>query len=115
PTDVGAIRMLAEIGARLRRYEDAEALLARALELAPSFTAARHNYASILYRHNKPQETIEQLDVLLKADPGNTGFQSLKAAALGQLGEYDQASGIFEKLVRAAGSQHPKIWMSYGH
>ena len=53
PTDVAAIRMLAEAGSRLGRYEDAENLLARCLELAPSFAAARHNYASILYRENK--------------------------------------------------------------
>ena len=54
PTDVSAMRMLAEVGARLRRYEDAETLLARALELAPGFAAARHNYASVLYRQSKP-------------------------------------------------------------
>ena len=45
PTDVAALRMLAEVAARLRRYADAQALLERCLELAPSFDAARHNYA----------------------------------------------------------------------
>jgi predicted Zn-dependent protease len=45
PTNVAAIRMLAETGARLGRLEDAENLLARCLELSPGFTAARHNYA----------------------------------------------------------------------
>ncbi|MGB8694157.1 MAG: tetratricopeptide repeat protein, partial [Steroidobacteraceae bacterium] len=35
PTDVAAIRMLAEVGARLGRYADAETLLSRCLELAP--------------------------------------------------------------------------------
>jgi tetratricopeptide (TPR) repeat protein len=115
PTDVGAMRMLAEIGARLRRYEDAEALLSRALELAPGFSAARTNYAAILYRHNKPQEALEQLDVLLKDDPKSIGTRALKAAALGQLGEYDGASAIYEKLVQSGAAQHPKVWMSYGH
>jgi cytochrome c-type biogenesis protein CcmH/NrfG len=47
PTDVAAIRMLAEVGARLGRFEDAEKLLRRCLELAPSFHAARHNYAIV--------------------------------------------------------------------
>src|SRR5690242_11473351 len=45
PTDVAAIRMLAEVAARLGRYADAENLLSRCLELAPGFSAARHNYA----------------------------------------------------------------------
>lgn len=114
PTDVSALRMLAEVGARLRRYEDAEALLARALELAPGFAAARQNYASILYRHNKPQEVIEQADILLKDDPRNPNHHALRAAALGQLGEYAQASAAYEKLLKEF-PHHPHAWMSYGH
>src|SRR6185312_17207884 len=35
PTDVAAIRMFAEVAARLGRYVDAENLLARCLELSP--------------------------------------------------------------------------------
>jgi predicted Zn-dependent protease len=114
PTDVSALRMLAEVGARLRRYEDAEMLLARALELAPGFAAARQNYASILYRHNKPQEVIAQTDILLKADPRNPNHRALRAAALGQLGEYAQASAAYEKLL-AEFPQYADAWMSYGH
>ncbi len=50
PTDVAALRMLAEVAGRLRRYADAQELLERCLELAPSFDAARHNYAVVLNR-----------------------------------------------------------------
>jgi predicted Zn-dependent protease len=114
PTDVSALRMLAEVGARLRRYEDAEKLLARALALAPGFAAARQNYASILYRHNKPQEVIEQADILLKTDPRNPNYRALRAAALGQLGEYAQASAAYEKLLKEF-PHHPNAWMSFGH
>jgi predicted Zn-dependent protease len=114
PTDISALRMLAEVGARLRRYEDAETLLVRALELAPGFAAARQNYASILYRHNKPQEVVEQVDILLKADPRNPNYRALRAAALGQLGEYAQASATYEKLLKEF-PHHPSAWMSYGH
>lgn len=114
PTDVSALRMLAEVGARLRRYEDAEKLLARALELAPGFAAARQNYASVLYRHNKPREVIEQTNILLKADPRNPNYRALRAAALGQLGEYAQASAAYEKLLEEF-PQYSDAWMSYGH
>ena len=34
----------------------------RALELAPAFDAARHNYAGVLYRANRPVEAIAQVD-----------------------------------------------------
>ena len=62
PTDVAAMRMLAEVGARLGRYDDAEALLARCLELAPGFEPARHNYATALYRQNKAAEALQQAE-----------------------------------------------------
>ncbi len=114
PTDVSAIRMLAEVAARLRRYEDAEVLLARALELAPAFSAARHNYAAVLYRHNKPEAAIAQADILLKKESRNPNAKGLKAAALGQIGEYDQAAALFEELLKTHPGQ-PKAWMSYGH
>ena len=114
PTDVAAIRMLAEVGARLGRYEDAENLLARCLELAPNFRAARQNYATVLYRQNKAAEAIMQADFLLKDDPRNAGVRALKAAALGQIGDYGAAADTYETLLAEHPGQ-PKAWMSYGH
>ncbi|HEY0651418.1 sulfotransferase [Phenylobacterium sp.] len=114
PTDVAAIRMLAETGMRLGRTEDAENLLARCVELAPGFTAARHNYATVLYRHNKPVEAIAQLDRLLADDAENPAYLNLKAAALGRIGEYDGAIDHYGRVLRRHAG-HPKTWMSYGH
>lgn len=114
PTDVAAIRMLAETGMRLGRYDDAENLLARCVELAPGFTPARHNYATVLYRQNKPEAAIEQVDRLLANDPGNPGYRNLKAAALGRIGEYEQAIDLYGSVLRDQPGQ-PKVWMSYGH
>lgn len=114
PTDVTAIRMLAEVGARLGRYEDAENLLERCLELAPNFRAARQNYATVLYRENKAAEAIREADLLLKDDPRNAGVRALKAAALGQIGDYGAAAANYESLLAEHPGQ-PKAWMSYGH
>ena len=114
PTDVAAIRMLAETGMRLGRYDDAENLLARCVELAPGFTAARHNYATVLYRQNKAQAAIVQIDRLLGEDPGNPGYRNLKAAALGRIGEYEAAIDLYASVLRDQPGQ-PKVWMSYGH
>ncbi len=75
PTDVAAIRMLAEVAARLRRYGDAETLLERCLELAPSFTAARHNYAVVLHRQNKLIEALREVDTVLAAEPAQPGYR----------------------------------------
>lgn len=114
PTDIAAIRMLAETGSRLGRYEDAEKLLARCLELAPNFRMARQNYATVLYRQNKAVEAIAEADRLLADEPRNPGFRALKAAALGQIGEYALAIQNYEQLLGDYPEQ-PKAWMSYGH
>jgi tetratricopeptide (TPR) repeat protein len=114
PTDVAAIRMLAETGARLARLDDAEALLARALQLAPDFIEARHNYAVILHRQNKLAEARTQVEMLLKREPRNPGYRGLRAVVLARLGDYDGAIAEYESLLKELPDQ-PKAWMSYGH
>ena len=114
PTDVAAIRMLAEIGARLGRYAEAEALLARCLELAPGFLEARRDYAVVLNRQNKALELIHETDLLLAAEPDNAAFRILRAAALARTGEFEAAIAIYEDVLRASPG-HAKIWLSLGH
>ena len=114
PTDVAAIRMLAEVAGRLGRYADAEVLLERCLELAPGFSAARHNYALVLHRQDKAVEAMAEIDRLLAAEPNNPGYLNLKAVVLGRIGDYERALPIYEEVLRAQ-PEHPKIWMSYGH
>ena len=77
PTDVPALRMLAEVAARLGENRDAAILLERCLELAPSFDAARLNYAIILSRQNKPAEALQHLEHLLKIEPRNPSYRNL--------------------------------------
>ena len=114
PTDVAAIRMLAEAGTRLGRYEDAEALLARCLQLAPSFTGARHNYAIVLFRQQKGAEALPQIEQLLAGDPSDPGYRILMAAVLGLTGDFGRAIAIYEQILGEHSGQ-PKIWLSYGH
>jgi tetratricopeptide (TPR) repeat protein len=114
PTDVAAIRMLAEVAVRLDRSEDAERLLERCLDLAPGFHEARHNYAIVLHRANKPNEAIAELDSLLRGDPANPAYRNLKAAVLCRIGDYEPAIGIYDELLR----EHPRqaqVWLSLGH
>ena len=116
PFDVAAIRLLAEVAARIGRFRDSETLLRRALELAPGFGAARANLATVLYRQNRSVEAIAELDHLLADDlDGDTlGPANLKAAALGRIGEFEEAIGLYEAILKDAPDQ-PKIWMSYAH
>ena len=114
PTDVAALRMLAETGTRLGRYGDAEALLTRCLALSPSFSGARYNMAIVLYRQQKAAEAIPHIDVLLSEDPREPNYRNLLAACLGLVGDYQRAIDIYDAVLAEFPNQ-PKVWLSYGH
>jgi len=114
PNDVAALRMLAEVAARIARDGDAVRLLARCLELAPGFVAARQQYALMLNRAEKPAEALAQVEHLLKIAPRNPSFRNLKAVVLCHVGDYEQAIGIYEGLLAEVPAQ-PKLWLSFGH
>ena len=114
PTDVAAIRMLAEIGARLGRYDAAANLLARALELSPNFQEARRAYAQVLQRQERPLEALAEADKLMAVDPKDPNHGMLKASILARLGDHDGAIALYEDLL-ARYPRQPKSWMSYGH
>src|SRR5580704_6403176 len=97
PTDVAALRMLAEVAGRLRLYKDAQELLERCLELSPSFDAARHNYAVVLNRQGNAAAALPQVETLLSKEPKNPGYRNLQAAVLANLGDYVESIEVYEK------------------
>ena len=114
PTDVTAIRMLAEVAARCGAVEDARNLLERCLELAPGFTAARYNYAVLLHRHNDSANALEHIERLLQDDPKNPSYRNLCAVILSRVGEYARASELYAQLLHEYPA-NAKVWLSYGH
>ncbi len=114
PLDVAAIRLMAQLAARVGRYKDSESLLRRALELAPDFTVARSNLASILYRQNRFPEAVEVLDQVLHIESDHIASRNLKAAALGRIGDYDEALDLYDELTQRF-PDNAKLWMSQGH
>jgi tetratricopeptide (TPR) repeat protein len=114
PTDVAAIRMFAEVAARVGRLPDSEKLLTRALELAPGFAAAKHNLAVVLHRQDKTRLALDQVDQLLVSEPRNPSYRVLRAAILNRIGEYQEALRVYDDVVAEyPGNAH--VWMSYGH
>jgi tetratricopeptide (TPR) repeat protein len=114
PTDVAAIRMLAELAGRLGRNREACLLLERAVELAPGFSAARQNLALALHRRGRSAEALATLAVLLDAEPANPSYLNLKAAILTRMGDYELAVALYRTILARYPDQ-PKIWMSLGH
>jgi tetratricopeptide (TPR) repeat protein len=114
PLDVAAIRMMAELAARLGRYPDAEKLLARALELAPAFHAARANYVTVLHRQSKFVQALAEAERLIADDPADLGHLAAKAAVLVRTGGYDEAIALYRRILDAFPEQ-PRLWISLGH
>ena len=114
PFDVAAIRMLAELAARIGRWRDAENLLRRAVELAPGWTAARANLALVLGRMGRPAEALELLDDVFAQEPEEIGHWNLKAATLGRLGDFEEAIRLYHDVLNR-GANQPRVWVSYGH
>jgi tetratricopeptide (TPR) repeat protein len=86
---VEAMRLLARIGVAREVLDDAETLLAAALEMAPDYIELRRDYACVLLDRHKHAEAIEQLDRLLKLDPQNIDYRVLRATATVGLGDHE--------------------------
>src|SRR5207237_1045284 len=86
---VEAMRLLARIGVAREVLDDAEILLAAALEMAPDYLELRRDYACVLLDRHKHAEAIEQLDRLLKLDPQNIDYRVLRATATVGLGDHE--------------------------
>jgi len=114
PTDVTAIRLLAEIGMKAGVYSDAEKLLERCLELAPDFSMARLSYARVLERREKLELALVQVEQLLKAEPDKFTLLVLKGAILTKMGDYERALPLYEFLLSRFPAR-PKISLYYGH
>jgi tetratricopeptide (TPR) repeat protein len=114
PFDAAAVRMLAELAARIGRWRDAENLLRRAVELAPGWTAAKANLALVLGRMGRPSEALALLDDIFEAEPDEVGHWNLKAATLGRLGDFEEAIRLYQGVLDR-NPNLPRVWLSYGH
>ena len=99
---IEAMRLLARIGIERGVFEEAEMLLEAVLKLAPDYRAARHDYVRALVERHKYLRAREELETLLKLEPGNVQYLALYAAAYVGLGEQEKAISIYRQhLARA--------------
>ena len=97
--------LLAEIGIELKIYDDAEFLLASALELAPNHIHARSLYLNLLIRLGKYKAAEQQIEKLLLEQSENLSFKVAKASVLTGLGKIEQAIALFEQAIEKATSR----------
>jgi tetratricopeptide (TPR) repeat protein len=114
PTDVIAVRLLADAAVRMGHYDPAEALLRPVLESAPQFMPARNAYAIILLVRNDPAAALVHLERLIAQAPEAGLFRGMRGAARLQVGEYEGAIADFTMALDQDPDQ-PRLWMSHGH
>ena len=113
PDDAAALRMLADLAMRARRWDDAGALLERCLTCAPGFAAARHDLAVVRHEQHRHDDALAELDRLLVTEPRNPAYLNLKANVLGRAGDHVRAIETFEAVL-ADYPSNPRIWVAYG-
>lgn len=114
PRHIEAMRLLADIGARLGSLDDAEFLLESALEFSPHNTQVRIDYSQVLRKRQKFQAALAQAEILLESDPKNLQFQSIVAIESMQTGGYKKALALFDSIL-AKLPNDPVTLTSKGH
>ena len=112
--DVEALRLLARIEHQRDVLDEAELLLEAALKLAPNYLAARLDYVRVLIDRQKYLRAREEIDTLLRLEPGNRDYLSLYAAACVGLGEHEPAIALYRQLL-AASPKSAELHVSLGH
>ena len=109
-----AMRLLAKIGVALDITDDAEVLLAAALEIAPDYRAARYDYAHVLAQRHKYAQARDQIRELLSLDPANADYRALEASAAVGLGRHQEAIAIYQDLAAALpGDADVRLWLGH--
>jgi tetratricopeptide (TPR) repeat protein len=109
-----ALRLLARIQHRRDALDEAELLLEAALRLAPNYLAARLDHVRVLIDEQKSLRARQEIDALVKLEPDNGYYLSLRAAACVGLGEHQQAIALYRQLL-AASPGSADLHVSLGH
>ena len=96
---VEAMRLLAEIGTKLKIYDDAEFLLESCVEFAPNHLQARIDYTNLLIRKTRFEKANEQALQLLQMQPENKSFKTTLATTLVGLGRFDEGLALYREIL----------------
>ena len=111
PDDPVALRMIAEILIRQGQPRRAEAILRRAIELAPSFFFPRYTRAVALDMLSRAGEALEELNRIEEPEADYDPIMGLRALALSRVGDNEQAIELCRVLLERQPT-NPEIWIS---
>jgi Flp pilus assembly protein TadD len=110
PSDGLMNHMLGEALLRLRRYSDALAPLAKAVEVQPKVPQARALYARALKQVGRHADAAREFRALLKLDPSAGRWQRYAAGALSQAGQHEEAASLFDAFVSDRAAKLPETF-----
>ncbi len=114
PHHVDAMRLLADLGARLSALDDAEFLLESALLLEPRNTQLRIDYIQVLRKRQKFAEALSEAEKLFRDEPEIAQHESLYAITTMQIGDYETAVALFDNILKNIPGE-PGTLTSKGH
>lgn len=115
PDDINILALLGAALGDLRRYEEAEAILTQAIELAPTFSQPYVDLGSLLAQQQRVEEAIPLLEKALRLDDKleEAHFQLGKAFA--QLGHGAAADAAFERSFALSPVRHSMTLAAQHH
>jgi tetratricopeptide (TPR) repeat protein len=115
PENIDAMRFLALVyDDQDKKLLEAEALLRRAISIAPDFHQALGNLGRILVDNGKLQEAIETYEQLLDLQPDNDDAWTGYGRALAQAGRVEDAESAYRKALEIR-PEAPGVHMSLAH
>ncbi|MDT8320965.1 MAG: sulfotransferase [Xanthomonadales bacterium] len=114
PHHIEGMRLLAELGVRLRVLDDAEFLLESCVELAPDNLRARADYLRILNRKSRFDQALEQARILSEAQPDNPVHRLAMASALTGLGRLDEGIALYRECLGRT-TNKAGVYIMLGH
>ncbi|MGB8326644.1 MAG: sulfotransferase, partial [Steroidobacteraceae bacterium] len=114
PSDVEALRMLAQVATQREDFPETERLLGECLRLEPGFARARFDLAVASHMQQKPGPVISLVDRLLLQEPRSFPYRALRASALTMLGQTERSIALMRELLAEYPSR-AEVWLNHGH
>lgn len=114
PSNVDALRLLAGISVNKSEVEEAEALLTKAVSLAPDFALAVIDLGRLFHDQYRYAEAIDCFRRALQLEPNASKSHYLLAATLAPAGQTLDALRSYRRVLELR-PEHAGAWLGLGH
>lgn len=114
PANVDALRLLASVAMRAKQWGDAEAMLERALELAPDFYQGWMDLGLARQEQDKMDAALQAFARVAQLEPNKPNGYAASGTTTAMAGQHEQAIEWFEKAI-AIDPNHSAALSGLGH